>query len=166
MSKQLAFNMQHQKETEWCWAADSTSVSHFYDAASAWTQCLVANTALGRSDCCGSGASGPCNQGWYLELALGITGNFKSVSGGTEPYTTVENEINNNAPLGVRIGWSGGGGHFIALTGYFYLDFLFFILEFVTVDDPWYGRSIIPYAGVVSGYQGSGSWTDSYFTQP
>jgi hypothetical protein len=165
MPLQLNFTMQTQLEPNWCWAADSTSISHFYNSASPWTQCKVANKELGRTDCCGSGASGPCNQDGYLNTALGITGNLKNWVAGVEPYATVESQINQQAPLGVRIGWSGGGGHFIALTGYFDINFIFFQFQFVTVDDPLYGRSIIPYNTVVSGYQGSGSWTHSYFTK-
>ena len=46
----LKFTMQQQEQTNWCWAAASTSVSHFYDSSSAWTQCKVANTQLGRMD--------------------------------------------------------------------------------------------------------------------
>jgi hypothetical protein len=165
MPGQLNFTMQHQQQTNWCWAAVSSSVSHFYNAGSPWSQCKIANSELGRADCCGSGASGPCNQDGYLDVALGITGNLKSWTGGTESYATVENQINGQHPLCVRIGWSGGGGHFIALTGYFDLNFIFFVFQLVTVDDPWYGRSIIPYSTVVSSYQGSGSWTHSYFTK-
>ena len=29
-SKQLSFDMQMQTQSNWCWAATSTSVSHFY----------------------------------------------------------------------------------------------------------------------------------------
>ncbi len=164
MSLQLNFTMQHQQQTNWCWAADSTSVSHFYNSASAWTQCKVANAELGRTDCCGSGMAA-CNQDGYLDVALGITGNLVNWVQAVEPYSTVEAQVNQHRPLCVRIGWSGGGGHFIALTGYFGFDFVFFEFAFVTVDDPWYGRSIVPYSNVVSGYQGSGSWTHSYFTK-
>lgn len=165
MIKQLNFLMQHQQQTNWCWAGVSTSVSHFYHSGSSWTQCKVVNTALSRTDCCGAAASEPCNQDGYLDQALTITGNLVNWTGAVEPVHTVEHQINLNHPLCVRIGWSGGGGHFIALTGYFDLTFLFLIFQFVTVDDPWYGRSIVPYNNVVNGYQGSGSWTHSYFTK-
>ena len=34
------------------------------------------------------------------------------------------------------------------------------------ISDPWYGDSIVDYSTFVSGYQGSGTWTHSYRTQP
>jgi len=66
-SRQLAFAMQAQTESNWCWAAASTSVSHYYWFLSTWTQCRVANAELGRGDCCASPAPGPCNVPWYLD---------------------------------------------------------------------------------------------------
>ena len=57
------FTMQHQQQSKWCWAATSTSVAHFFKPSTGWTQCKVANHIKGRTDCCGSGASGPCNDG-------------------------------------------------------------------------------------------------------
>ena len=38
-SKQLGFNMEPQQASNWCWAATSKSVSHFYWFFSPWTQC-------------------------------------------------------------------------------------------------------------------------------
>ena len=49
----LAFVIEPQLQTNWCWAAVSKSVSWFYDQSSPWTQCRVANAALPRTDCCG-----------------------------------------------------------------------------------------------------------------
>ncbi len=66
----LDFWMQHQQQTNWCWAAVATSVSHFFNPASTWTQCAVANGELNRNDCCGSGASGPCNVYGFLGSSL------------------------------------------------------------------------------------------------
>jgi hypothetical protein len=33
--------MQYQESNEWCWIAVATSISHFYNPASTWTQCAV-----------------------------------------------------------------------------------------------------------------------------
>ena len=38
-SKSLDFTMQAQTQCNWCWAATSTSVSHFYWWLSPWAQC-------------------------------------------------------------------------------------------------------------------------------
>src|SRR5918911_1240122 len=72
----LPFNMQPQQQTNWCWAATSTSVDHYYDPGSGWTQCGVADGELGRTDCCGAGAAGPCNVYGTLDTSLQRVGNF------------------------------------------------------------------------------------------
>ena len=37
----IGLRMQYQETTEWCWIAVATSISHFYNPASTWTQCAV-----------------------------------------------------------------------------------------------------------------------------
>jgi len=82
------------------------------------------------------------------------------MSSGAGNMSNIRSEIGNNRPLCVRIGWSGGGGHFIALDGYNQG------LNMVAVDDPWYGASDIDLTVLQTAYQGSGAWTHSYFVQP
>lgn len=157
----LSFNMQAQQQTNWCWAATSTSVSYFYDAGSTWTQCSVANAQVGRSDCCGTGASGPCNIYGYLDDALTRTGNFDHRDNSAATFQQVKTQINSGRPVGMRTAWSGGGAHFLALIGY--LDDT---TDYVAVDDPIYGKSDVSWSTILSSYQGSGSWTHTYYTQP
>ena len=156
----LRFTMQKQTQSNWCWAATSTSISHFYHSSSAWTQCTVANAQLGRSDCCGTGASGPCNVYGYLDQALQSVGCFASVNGSVTSYADVENQMLQGRPLGIRVAWSGGGAHFIAATG----------VEddtLVWVSDCGSGTtSLVAYNTLKTAYRGSGAWTHSYFTQP
>lgn len=155
----LDFAMQHQQQTNWCWAAVSTSVALFYDAASTWTQCAVANGELGRSDCCGTGASGPCNVYGFLGSSLTRVGHLDHQSGASATLADVQAEVDAGRPLCVRTAWSGGGAHFLAIIGYRMLD------DMLAVDDPWYGASDVDYTTFSSSYQGSGSWTHSYFTR-
>jgi hypothetical protein len=156
----LDFAMQHQQQTNWCWAAVSTSVALFYDPASTWTQCLVANGELGRNDCCGDGASGPCNVYGFLASSLTRVGHLDHSVGSSSTFAQVQTEIDAGRPLCARTAWSGGGAHFLAIIGYRILD------QMLAVDDPWYGKSDVSYTTFSSSYQGSGSWTHSYFTQP
>lgn len=156
----LDFSMQAQQQTNWCWAAVSTSVALFYDPASTWTQCAVANGELGRNDCCGTGASGPCNVYGFLGSSLNRVGHLASQTGSSSTFATVRAEIDAGRPLGVRTAWSGGGAHFLCIIGYRIYE------QMLAVDDPWYGKSDVDYATFSSSYQGSGSWTHSYFTQP
>ena len=160
-SKQLAFAMQAQTQTNWCWAATATSTSHFFWHFSSWTQCKVAGAELGRTDCCNSTVPGPCNVAWYLDRALTRTNNFVSYMGGQASYATVKAEIDAGRPVGARIGWNGGGGHFMMIYGYSKIG----ATEYFDIDDPIYGKSHLTVADFASNYQGSGTWTHTYFTK-
>jgi papain like cysteine protease AvrRpt2 len=159
-SKQLDFSMQAQTESNWCWAATARSVSHFYWRRSPWTQCGVANGELGHTDCCSSPAPGPCNVPWYLDRALARTRNFVSITGPV-PFSAVRAEIDARRPVGARIGWSGGGGHFMCIYGYSTV----LGQEYFDIDDPIYGTSHLPVSEFSTNYQGSGTWTHTYFTK-
>jgi peptidase C39-like protein len=150
-----------QEQNNWCWAATSDGVSHYYDASSTWTQCEIANTTLGRTDCCGTGASGACNVAWYLDQALTTVGDYDHWASGAAAFQVIDDEIDAKRPVCVRIGWSGGGGHFVAIGGY-----REFRGQYVHVEDPWYGPSDVAYTTLVSAYQTTGSWTDTYWTKP
>jgi hypothetical protein len=159
-SRQLTFTMQLQTQSNWCWAATSTSVSHYYWFWSSWTQCSVAGGELGRSDCCGSPVPGPCNVPWYLDRALTRTDNFVSIAG-PATFASVRAEIDAGRPVGARVGWSGGGGHFMCIYGYS----SFLGREYFDIDDPIYGKSHLSVADFSSSYQGSGTWTHTYYTK-
>ena len=111
--------VEHQQQTQWCWAAVSNSVSHFYDAGSTWTQCAIVNAELGQTTCCTNGSSAACNQSWYLDRALTRVGCLLSWASGTLTFATVKSLINSTRPPCARQGWSGGGGHFMAIVCYF-----------------------------------------------
>ncbi len=155
----LSFSMQAQLQTQWCWSAVATSTSLFYNAGSTWTQCALVNAELAQTTCCSNGSSAACNIPWYLDRALSRTGNLSSWANGASTFATVQSQINSGRAHGARIGWSGGGGHFVMVTGY--TD-----SQLLTVRDPWYGTSYITYTTLKTNYQGSGSWTHSYFTKP
>jgi Papain-like cysteine protease AvrRpt2 len=158
--RRVPLSMQAQLQTQWCWAACATSASHLYDAASTWTQCRVVNAELTQTGCCQDGSSGQCNQPWYLDLALTRTGNLAGLASGTVPLSRLRSELAAGRPVGARIGWAGGGGHFAMISGC--LDDATGILE---VRDSIYGASEISIAAFVSSYQGSGSWTHTYYTE-
>jgi hypothetical protein len=157
----LHLAMQTQQESQWCWAAVATSVSLFYNAGSGRTQCSVVNAELGQTTCCQCGCTPACNQPWYLDLALQRTANLASWSAGTVAYSAIRGQVVAGRPLGARIGWSGGGGHFVVLDGYNSAGG-----QYLSVRDPFYGSSVYTYASFQSSYQTIGSWTDTYDTQP
>lgn len=156
----LDLSVPHQEQNNWCWAATSNGVSHYYNHASTWTQCAIANSDLGRNDCCGGGASGPCNVYGYLDQALTTVGHFDHLAGSVAAFQSVDQEIDGGRPMGVRVAWSGGGAHFVAIGGYRELPD-----QYVHVEDPWYGPSDVAYTTLQNGYQGSGSWTHTYWTK-
>jgi hypothetical protein len=156
----LRFTMQQQQQTQWCWAAVSVSVNLFYHRASGQTQCAVANVAMNQSTCCQDGSTAQCNQPWFLDPALQIVGNLNAWSAGKAAFGKVRNEVDNCRPLCLRIGWYGGGGHFVTAYGYSTRP-----NQRISIADPWYGNSVVPYAPFPSGYQGGGTWTDSYTTR-
>ena len=161
----LPFNMQAQTQSNWCWAATATSTSLFYRATSGWTQCKVANGALSLGDCCDSPVPGACNVTWFLDSALSVTGNFVSRTG-VSTYDMVKSELEAGRPVGARVGWSGGGGHFMVIHGCTILQILGAGIPLFAIDDPIYGKSWVTVASFSSGgYQGSGTWTHTYFTK-
>ncbi|HYU25687.1 MAG TPA: papain-like cysteine protease family protein [Thermoanaerobaculia bacterium] len=159
---QLNLNMQHQQQTNWCWSAVSVSVKLFYTPGFAITQCDQANRQLTQTTCCANGSSNVCNVTWFLDRALTGLGNLAAFNGGTTPFANVVTQIGASRPLGCRIGWQGGGGHFVVIDGYTPGA----ANNVITVKDPIYGTSVIPYQTFATAYQGSGSWTHSYLTKP
>lgn len=156
----LPFSMQAQTQSNWCWAATATSVSRYYSFLSPWTQCKVASQELGET-CCTTPVPGACNVPWYLDRALTRTNNFVSFQGGTVPWSTVKSELQKGLVVGTRIGWNGGGGHFMVLHGVSSIG----VTEFLHIDDPIYGNSVLTYQQFATNYQGSGTWTHTYFTK-
>ena len=156
----LGFNMEAQTQTNWCWAATSKSVSHFYSFLSPWTQCKIASSELNNT-CCNSPVPGACNVPWYLDKALTRTQNFVSVQAGTVSWSTVKSELEKGLVVGARIGWNGGGGHFMVIHGVTRIG----ATQYLHIDDPIYGKSFLTYNQFATNYQGSGSWTHTYFTK-
>lgn len=152
----LNFTMQQQQQTNWCWSACGTSTALFFDPASAWTQCTLANNQVGSTTCCDD--PGPCNVYGYLDATLQAVGHFNHIDSSQEPEATLTAEIGAGLPLGVRVAWGGGSAHFIMCVG---ADGN----GMVTIADPFFGTSYIPYSTLQNGYRGSGTWTHSYFTQ-
>ena len=152
----LGFSMEPQQQTNWCWAATSKSVSHFFDSSSTWSQCGVAAACLSE-ECCADPA--PCDVVYYLDIALTQTGNLRGTpSPGSLPLADVQAEIDNGCPIGCHISWSGEGGHFVVIHGYDIIN------GDVDVSDPFYGSQTIPYSSFLASYRGAGAWDYTYLT--
>ncbi|GAA0564943.1 papain-like cysteine protease family protein [Chitinophaga japonensis] len=156
----LNFNMEPQTQSNWCWAATSKSVSFFYSSfLNPWSQCKIASAELGET-CCTAPVPGPCNVPWYLDRALTRTNNFVSFQG-TMTWESVKDQIDQGLVVGARVGWSGGGGHFMVIYGVSKV----LSIKYFHIDDPIYGKSVLTVDQFSNNYQGSGSWTHSYITK-
>jgi hypothetical protein len=160
----LNLNMQHQLQTQWCWSAVAVSIAAFYHLGNRWTQCSLANAELGQTTCCKSGGSANCNRPWMLDTSLARVGALVPPVTGVVPCTRLMAQIHARRPVGCRIGWGGGGGHFVAIDGYQAVSTP--KTQNVSVRDPWYGSSIYSYANFRLRYHSIGAWTDTYQTKP
>ena len=173
-SKELAFNMEAQEMSQWCWAATAKSVSHFYWRWSTWRQCLIVNGELDLTTCCQRGLHRlrDCNRPWYLNTALTRTRNLRdwigptpgvSMTTGQASFQQVREEIDLGRPVGVRIGWPPDlrNGHFAVIYGYSRIGGT----EYFDIDDSLYGKSHLSVTVFSNSYQGTGTWTHTYFTR-
>lgn len=162
----LSFDMEKQTETQWCWAAVAASVARFYDSSDTVSQCEVASRVLNTTGCCADPAA--CNEDNYLENALAQVNHFRApLVFEPLPFSDVEDEINAGCPLGCRIGWFGGGGHFVILYGVSTDQSGGSVKRWVAVadPDPHFGPSDYLINNFTSVYRNKGEWTHSYFTQ-
>ncbi|MGY2053031.1 papain-like cysteine protease family protein [Methylobacterium sp. JK268] len=161
--RRTAFRIERQEQDNWCWSAVGVSVERFYDAARTRSQCALACTALGRQDCCGDGADDPgkCDTPWYLDRVLKITGNIEDMTGAALSFNEVRSRIDQGAVVGCRIGWHGGGGHFVVVFGYFTRDGR----DYLDIGDPWWMDREVAYDEFPSLYQSGGDWTHTYLTR-
>jgi hypothetical protein len=157
--RRLAFAMQTQQQTNWCWCAVTVSVANFY--GDALTQCGFANTALSRNDCCGMGGPGACNVTNEIVAPLNTAGHLGSWQASAPTFNQIRSEIDGGRPVSTHISWSGGGGHFVAVTGY-----LEGSSEFVAVQDPLGSSSDVRLSSFIASYQGVGTVDEAEFTTP
>jgi hypothetical protein len=161
-TRSLAFTMQAQVYSNWCWAATSTSVAKFYSAASAWTQCKVACAEKSLTTCCNTPVPAPCNTYGTLGTSLTTVGHFnKSELAPATTFAKVKAEIQAGRPIGARTAWSGGGAHFVAIYGY--QDYGG--QQYLMVDDPISGKQTMTWATFQTKYRNSGTWTHTYYTK-
>jgi hypothetical protein len=166
----ISLKMQPQCHTNWCWAALASSVSAFYDQASQFAQCCIANLELMRNDCCDV----PChtdnvdfNQSHEPGSALNrVMCLEREVRNQIATRQEVQQEIGAGRPVCLRTVWTKGSGkggaHALAIVGYSADQ------DMLSLEDPWFGPTHeISYDRFCTDYQGlGGHWTDTYFTQP
>lgn len=149
--------MQHQSQTNWCWAANGASVGDYYWGLGTYTQCGIANTCQGKTTCCSN--PGGCNQYGYLDKALQASNSYDSMASGMAGFQVLQGRVDKGQPVGTRVAWTGGGAHFMMVTGYDNNG------NKITIQDPWFGTSTIAFASYPKSYHGGGTWTHTYYTK-
>jgi hypothetical protein len=161
-----SFVLEKQSQDKWCWAAVSVSVARYFLPLSPLTQCRVALAVTGKTDCCGSGRA-DCNDPGDLEDALKAVGRWRETRKGVLTFEEIQQQIDAFTPVCVRIGWRGGGGHFVIVYGYRILSSG---VQQVEVADPFFANSILSYRQLVTAYgsaeqPGGGQWTHTFMVR-
>jgi hypothetical protein len=158
--KHLAVTVDHQQQSNWCWAAVAAGVATFY-GTNVKSQCQIVSDVLPNAPaggCCPDGAA--CNQQYQLLKALAYVGHLAATGSEDHPLdkATLQAEITAGRPVGVQITWRDtGGGHFVAATGC--------AGNVIDVRDPLWGPTTTSYTKLVEDYRGRGNWSRSYRTK-
>ena len=156
---EVDFSMQHQTEIEWCWAADAVSIDLFFDKTSRLTQCAVANTVLGRTDCCTNPDSPDCDQPQSMTHVLTTVGRLRLHLKTPLSFDDLKQEIDSGKPVGAHISWETEGGHIPIIVGYREGS------QTLAIADPLYGQSEVDYDTFKTSYRQIGRWDESYLLQ-
>ena len=178
-SRVLPINVQHQEQSNWCWAAAGSAVGGFYDNTS-YSQCWIVTTVFKRLDkergthifdnvnCCGPDdpSAQPCNGESGADQAMNTPNqHFDHNVGRPLTFDELRSEIDNGRPFCAEISWSGGGGaHFVVIAGYGFTGNP--PVGSIFGKDPFYGNTWIGYSDFATHYQGSGSWVSSTLSKP
>jgi hypothetical protein len=154
--------MELQCHQFWCWAAVAASISKYYDAASRFKQCVIANMEFERGDCCDV----PCHQDDVdfdrpntLGSPLNQVGCLHSWVRKPVRLPKIEGEIDAKKPLCLRTVWSDGSAHFVAIIGYDPDNKLLRIADPLVV-----GERVLAYAAVRDDYPPyHGHWSDTFY---
>ena len=166
----MRFEIEKQRRGNWCWAAVTNSLLSFFDAANERTQCDLVKECFGRSkehktetNCCEFSRRKECNRTFKLVDALDNMGLSSSRCNYPLSLSEIREQINQGAPVGVRIGWKSGGGHFVVITAVGPPDPRGESHTWLRIADPKDpAASYLTYRTLKSRYKGEGSWTHSY----
>jgi Papain-like cysteine protease AvrRpt2 len=155
-----SFQMEPQEHPDWCWAAVCQSIECYF-SGSLPKQCEIADTVLGKKNCC----TEPLDTAAHLEVGLKRLGALQETMPGValsfnEIYTQI---VRNSLPVCVRIGWHGQNrGHFVVIWG---CPVTASGEQWLQVADPFYGYSIMRYEEFVHSYLHAGEWTDTFLVK-
>lgn len=166
----LRFRIQRQQQSQWCWAAVSSSIRRYYQPASTLSQVDLVNQRRGRTDCgqAGPGADGArCNIPDNTSAVIDGLGHLAQMQNNSVPYANLRSELAAGRPIFIRIEWDGGGRHATVAAGV--EDG-----EFVIICDPGPASAadatqgttaVVAYDDLLSDYRGSGNWIGTGYTK-
>ncbi|WP_028060371.1 C39 family peptidase [Candidatus Solirubrobacter pratensis] len=157
--RMLDVDVARQRRELWCWAACATAVSKFYDPASAWTQCGVANATLAMTTCCQGDPD--CVRTANVYDALMHTANLGDRLAAPVRRRRLVRELNGGRPVVVRVKLELG--HFLVVDGYrpWWGSWR------IRVHDPAYPRTVeLTLDALRDAYDHRGMWTHTYETVP
>ena len=152
--------------TNWCWAASSQAVLSYTQNAPG--MCNIADWARqqngwGNDNCCTNGTSAICNQPNAMWGSAGSLENIlenwgAEVDRKSRSLTLAESQeaIDDDSPIGIRWGWTAGGGHFVVVRGY--------TNTMLDIMDPWNGPTNMSHANASS--DATRQWTHTLVTKP
>lgn len=149
----LRFHLPSQEQDSWCWAACASAVARYFDPASGWAQCRVAEATLGVGSCCQVPI--PCDRTAWVLHALEATGNFAARHVGPVAWDALIGELEAGRPVVARI--RNDVSHFVVIDGYRRY-------RAVRVRDPLTESSLmVGWRRMRKNYRG-GVWSHTYFT--
>ena len=150
-----------QEQSNWCWAATALGILRYYEPANRTSQCQAVNGILKTFGACQDPGNPRVNKAWYVDTSLAHFGNLAGDGTyGALSFERLTAQIQNRRPVVVRVGWYGGGGHFMAVNG-----FSGGSSDLVSITDPSYGKTLMSYYGFCKSYQGSGRVSHAFKTK-
>jgi hypothetical protein len=108
----MAYPMEQQQETDWCWDAVAVSVQRYFDPSSNLTQETFAEEVFDVT------TPAQANQPFYLQNALAGLGKLSENPQGVLSFEDIQQQLDANLPVCVHIAWNEGGSHYVVITGY------------------------------------------------
>jgi len=167
----MAFPMEQQQQTDWCWDAVAVSVDHYFDPKSPWTQPKFAAKVLHLPQA--EAVQPAADRPFYLSDALAALNLLKDNPQCSLSFSEIQQQLDQNLPVCVHIAWTGGGGsHYVVVTGYSTSPGR---TPIVCVSDPWlrdgnivqwdYEAFVFAYSPKYAPY-GEGEWVDTCLVKP
>jgi len=165
----MRFDLQTQRQSNWCWAAVTSSLLRFFNPDNAMTQCEVVKECFSQAefemeaDCCRNPANKDCNRVFKLVDALDFMELLSIRCNYALSLNEIREQIQEGAPVALRIEWKRGGGHFVVITAVGPQDPKGDGQTWLRVADPKsQAASYITYNALKTRYKGNGKWTHTY----